>query len=231
MSVIWGSIGPLIVKGVPTTILMTLSLLVVGLLLGFPIAFAQVYGYRPLRWLCRAYEQTFRGIPALVLILLFHSGLARSFHIMLPAFTSALIALGLRSSAYQSQIFRGAIQAISQGQMLAARSIGMSKFQAIRHIILPQAFRLAIPPWSNEFSSVLKDTSLASAIGVVELAKEGTLIMTRIQYSLGAEWILIIWMVVALIYLVLTYAGNRSLAFLEDRVRIPGFEMKGRVER
>jgi len=185
MSVIWGSVGPLIVKGVPTTILMTLALLGVGLLLGFPLAFAQVYGYRPFRWFCRAYEQ----------------------------------------------IFRGAIQAISQGQMMAARSIGMSKLQAIRYIILPQAFRLSIPPWTNEFSSVLKDTSLASAIGVVELAKEGTLIMTRIQYALGAEWILIIWMVVALIYLVLTYAGNRSLAFLEDRVRIPGFEMRGRIER
>lgn len=225
------SLQPLIVKGVPLTIALTLGLLGMGLALGFPLAFAQVYGYRPLRWLCATYEQTFRGIPALVLILLFHSGLALSFHILLPAFVSALIALGLRSSAYQSQIFRGAIQSVSEGQMLAARSLGMSKLQAIRHIILPQALRLSIPSWTNEFSSVLKDTSLASAIGVVELAKEGTLIMTRIQHALGARWILAIWLVVSIIYLVLTALGNRGLGFLENRLRIPGFETRGKVER
>jgi polar amino acid transport system permease protein len=231
MGIVGQSLGLMIVRGVPTTILLTLALLGTGLLLGFPIAFVQVYGYRPLRALCRGYEQAFRGIPALVLILILHSGLSRTFHILLPAFTSALIALGLRSSAYQSQIFRGAIQAVSSDQMLAARSIGMTKLQAIRHIILPQAFRLSIPPWTNEFSSVLKDTSLASAIGVLELAKQGTLIMTRIQYALGPRWILVILIVMALIYLVLTYAGNSALGFLENRVRIPGFETKGRVER
>ena len=217
--------------GVPMTILLTLGLLGLGLLAGFPLAFAQVYGYRPLRWLCKGYEQIFRGIPALVLILIFHSGLARSFNVLLPTFTSALIALGLRSSAYQSQIFRGAIQAVSSGQMLAARSIGMSKVQAIRHIILPQAFRLSIPPWTNEYSSVLKDTSLASAIGVVELMKKTMLLMPTIQYRLGARWILVLLIVAALIYLILTYAGNWGLGFLENRLRIPGFEMKGQVER
>lgn len=217
--------------GVPTTILLTVGLLGLGLLAGFPLAFAQVYGYWPLRWLCKGYEQIFRGIPALVLILIFHSGLARSFNVLLPTFISALIALGLRSSAYQSQIFRGAIQAVSHGQMLAARSIGMSRMQAIRHIILPQAFRLSIPPWTNEFSSVLKDTSLASAIGVVELMKKTTLLMPTIQYRIGARWILVLLMVAALIYLVLTYAGNWGLGLLENRMRIPGFEMKGGGER
>ena len=208
------SIWPIIRDGAPNTILLTLGLLGLGLLAGFPLAFAQVYGYRPIRWLCKGYEQIFRGIPALVLILIFHSGLARSFNVLLPTFTSALIALGLRSSAYQSQIFRGAIQAVSSGQMLAARSIGMSKLQAIRYIILPQAFRLSIPPWTNEFSSVLKDTSLASAIGVIELMKKATLLMPTIQYRMGARWILVLLMVAALIYLILTYAGNWGLASL-----------------
>ena len=231
MATILQSLELLIVRGLPTTILLTLGLLGTGVLLGFPIAFAQVYGYRPLRWLCRGYEQLFRGIPALVLILLLHSGLARSFNILLPAFTSALIALGLRSSAYQSQIFRGAIQSVSQGQMMAARALGMSKIQAIRCIILPQAFRLSIPPWTNEYSSVLKDTSLASAIGVLELTKQGTLILTRIQFVMGVKYILVILILVAFVYLVLTYVGNAALGFLENRMRIPGFEMKGKVER
>ena len=231
MANIWQSLELLIVKGLPTTILLTLGLLGMGLLLGFPIAFVQVYSYRPLRWLCRAYEQLFRGIPALVLILILHSGLARSFNILLPAFTSALIALALRSSAYQSQIFRGAIQSVPQGQMMAARALGMSKIQAIRCIILPQALRLSIPPWTNEFSSVLKDTSLASAIGVLELTKQGTLIFTRIQFVMGVKYILVILILVAFVYLVLTYIGNAALGFLEHRLRIPGFEMKGKVER
>ena len=231
MHIIWQSLGPLLLDGVPTTILLTLGLLATGLLLGFPIAFIQVYGYRPLRLVCKAYEQLFRGIPALVLILIFHSGLARTFHVFLPTFASALLALGLRSSAYQSQIFRGAIQAVSPGQMLAARSIGMSKLQAIRYVILPQAFRLSLPPWTNEFSSVLKDTSLASAIGVVELMKKGTLLMPTVQGALGARWILVLLIVVAIIYLILTYLGNASLGWLERRSRIPGFEVRGRVDR
>jgi len=231
LDTILASIWPIIRYGLPMTVLLTVGLLGIGILIGFPIAFAQVYGYRPLRWFCKGYEQFFRGIPALVLILIFHSGLARSFHILLPTFASAVIALGLRSTAYQSQIFRGAIQSVGSGQMIAARSIGMSKWQAIRYVILPQAFRLAIPPWTNEFSSVLKDTSLASAIGVTELMKKTMLLMPTIQYRLGARWILMLLIVVALIYLILTYAGNLGLGFLEARLRLPGFEMTGKVER
>lgn len=223
----------MIVRGLPNTLLLTLGLVVIGLALGTLIAFTQVYGYRPLRWLCKGYEQVFRGIPILVLIMIFHSGLARSFHILLPAFTSALLALGLRSAAYQSQIFRGAIQSLPQGQMMAARALGMSKIKAIRYIILPQAFRLSIPPWSNEFSSVLKDTSIASAISVLELTKQATLSYTRLSVvpGFGAKWTLIILLLLALVYLILTYAGNASLGLLERRLRIPGFEMKGKIER
>jgi polar amino acid transport system permease protein len=233
MSTIWQSFQLMIVRGLPNTILLTLGLVVIGLVLGTLIAFAQVYGSRPLRWLCKIYEQVFRGIPILVLILIFHSGLARSFHILLPAFVSALIALALRSGAYQSQIFRGAIQSVPQGQMMAARALGMGKIKAIRYIILPQAFRLSLPPWANEFSSVLKDTSIASAISVLELTKQATLSYTRLSVvpGFGAKWTLVILLVLALIYLVLTYAGNAGLRFLEKRLRIPGFELKGKIER
>jgi len=233
MSTIWQSLELMIVKGLPNTILLTLGLVVGGLVLGTLIAFTQVYGYRPLRWLCKIYEQVFRGIPILVLILIFHSGLARSFHILLPAFASALIALALRSGAYQSQIFRGAIQSVPQGQMMAARALGMSKMKAICYIILPQAFRLSLPSWANEFSSVLKDTSIASAISVLELTKQATLSYTRLSVvpGFGAQWTLIILLLVALVYLVLTYAGNTALGFLENRLRIPGFETKGKIER
>ena len=165
---------------------------------------------------CSIYEQIFRSIPALVLLFLFFFGLS-SLGVNISAFFSAILALGLRSSAYQSQIFRGAIQSVREGQMVAARSVGMSKFQAIRHVILPQALRLSIPSWSNEYSIVVKDTSLAYAVGVIELVREGRYIIVRTFEPM------LIYVTIALIYFVLTYAGNRVLRYLEEKSRIPGF--------
>jgi len=103
---------------------------------------------------------------------------------------------------------------------MAARSLGMSKFQAIWHIILPQTLRLAIPPWSNEYSSVLKDTSLAYAVGVIELVREGRYIIVRTFEPM------LIYITVALIYFLLTYVGNWLLGFLEEKLAVPGYERK-----
>ena len=100
---------------------------------------------------------------------------------------------------------------------MAARSVGMSKFQAIRHVILHQAIRLSIPAWSNEYSIVVKDTSLAYAVGVIELVREGRYIIVRTFEPM------LIYVTIALIYLVLTYAGNKLLGYLEEKSRIPGF--------
>lgn len=151
-----------------------------------------------------------------MLLFLFFFGLSL-LGLDISAFFSAILALGLRSSAYQSQIFRGAILSIKEGQMVAARSVGMSKFQAIRHVILPQALRLSIPAWSNEYSIVVKDTSLAYAVGVIELVREGRYIIVRTFEPM------LIYVTIALIYLVLTYAGNKILRYLEEKSRIPGF--------
>ena len=165
------------------------------------------------------YERFFRSIPALVLLFLFFFG-SSYFGLSLSPFLSAVLALGFRSSAYQSQIFRGAIQSIDEGQMMAARALGMKGFQAIKCIILPQAIRLAIPPWSNEYSSVLKDTSLAYAVGVVELVREGRYIIVRTFEPM------LVYITIALVYFVLTYAGNKLLAFLEKKLAVPGYELK-----
>jgi len=154
-----------------------------------------------------------------VLLFLFFFG-SPYFGFNLSPFLSAVLALGFRSSAYQSQIFRGAIQSVDEGQMMAARSLGMSKIQTIRCIILPQAIRLAIPPWSNEYSSVLKDTSLAYAVGVVELVREGRYIIVRTFEPM------LVYITIALLYFVLTYAGNKLLALLEKKLTIPGYESK-----
>jgi len=183
------------------------------------LGLGQVYGPAPLSFLITVYERFFRSIPALVLLFLFFFG-SSYFGFSLSPFLSAILALGFRSSAYQSQIFRGAIQSIDEGQMMAARAIGMSKFKAIRHIILPQALRLSIPPWSNEYSSVLKDTSLAYAVGVIELVRQGRYIIVRTFEPM------LIYIIIAFIYFLLTYAGNRLLGLLEEKVAIPGYERR-----
>lgn len=198
-----------------------LALITLGFLVGILIALLQVYGNRFLAVIASGWEWFFRGVPALVLLFLFFFGTAE-FGLEISAFTAAILALGFRSSAYQSQIFRGAIQSIPQGQMMAAQSIGMSHLQAISYIILPQALRLAIPAWSNEFSSVIKDTTLAYAIGVNEVLRHARYIMVR-HYELA----MLAYITVALIFLLLTYSGNWLLGLVEHRLALPGFEVKG----
>jgi len=198
-----------------------LALILLGFLVGIIIALLQVYGGGFWSALASAWEWFFRGVPALVLLVLFFYG-SSEFGLSLAPFTAAALALGFRSSGYQSQIFRGAIQSIPPGQMMAARSVGLSRLQAIANIILPQALRLAIPAWSNEFSSVIKDTTLAYAVGVNGVLRHARYIMVR-HYELA----MLAYITVALVFLLLTYGGNWLLGLVERRLALPGFQMKG----
>jgi len=199
-----------------------LALIAVGFLVGTLVALLQVYGGRFFGTLARIYEWIFRSIPALVLLFLFYYGPPR-FGADISSFMAATLALGFRSSAYQSQIFRGAILTIPTGQMMAARSMGMSRIRAIFSIVLPQAFRLSIPGWSNEFSSVIKDTTLAYAVGFNEIMRTARIVMDS-AYELA----MLAFIAVALVFLVLTYAGNATMSGVERRLRIPGLQMPGR---
>jgi polar amino acid transport system permease protein len=144
--------------------------------------------------------------------------------INLNPYTSAILGLGLRSAAYQAQIYRTAINSIPKGQMTSALSIGMSKLKALRYIIIPQVLRLSIPGWSNEITIVLKDTSIAFSIGVVELMRQGVYI-----YSLpkNYELILPLLLLIALIYLIIVFSINKGLTILEKRYKITGLEIGG----
>ena len=197
------------------------ALIAVGYVLGTLIALMQVYGGRVLGTIARLYEWIFRSIPALVLLFLFYYGPPR-FGVRISPFLAATMALGFRSSAYQSQIFRGAIQSIPTGQMLAARSVGMSRARAIVTIVLPQAFRLSIPGWTNEFSSVVKDTTLAYVVGFNEIMRSARIIMDS-RYDLA----MLAFIAVALVFLGLTYAGNTLMGGIERKFRIPGLQMPG----
>jgi polar amino acid transport system permease protein len=135
----------------------------------------------------------------------------------LTPFWAGSLSLAIISGAYQAEILRGAIQAVGSGQMMAARTLGMTRLQAIRHIVLPQALRLAIPAWSNEAAIIVKDSSLVYVLGVPELLRRAQ------YYSARSYQPFIAFIAVAAIYFVLTFLTNRILIALERRYRIPGF--------
>ncbi|HOE70916.1 MAG TPA: amino acid ABC transporter permease, partial [Brevefilum sp.] len=159
------------------------------------------------------YSTIMRGIPPIVLLFILYFMV--SGNINLSPFWAGSISLGIVSSAYQMEIIRGALLSVSGSQMMAARSIGMSRMQAIRHIIIPQALRLAIPPWSNEAAIVIKDSSLVYALGVPEVLRRAQLISASTQEPFLA------YITAGLIYFALVFITNRLLNRLEKRLAIP----------
>jgi len=208
---------PYLFEGLGVTIGLAVALLTLGLFAGLGLALAQVYGRPGLPLLATLIERLFRAIPAVVLLFLFYYGIAGFYNI--SSFTAAVLALGLRSAAYQSQIFRGAIQSIPTGQMTAARAIGLSRASAVRAIILPQALRQATGPWTNEALSELKDTSLAYTIGVVELMRQASYIV-----SANYGHTLLVFSSAAFAYLVISLGMSAALNALNRKLAVPGFE-------
>jgi len=151
------------------TVLIAFGSMFIALVLGMPLAIGQWKGPRPVQWLCTIYVEFFRGTPVLVQLLFLYFGLP-TIGLAMPAWLTALIGLGLNYAAYESQVYRAALEAIPRGQWEASYLLGMGPVLAFRRIILPQAFRIALPPMTNDFVSLFKDTSTAYAISVWELA-------------------------------------------------------------
>jgi len=208
---------PYLLQGALVTIALVLCALFLGLTLGVFLAVGQVYGNKALRALVGIYVWFFRGVPLLVLLFLFYFGLFTLLEINVSAFSAAVIVLGLISAAYQSQIFRAGILSLPEGQFKAARALGMSDTRAVLFVILPQALRLSIPGWSNEYSVVLKDSAVAYALGVVEVMARAHFVASRTYQHLP------LYFTAGVIFLILTYLGTRSLRLLEEKVRIPGY--------
>ncbi len=212
-------IAPRLLRGTVTTFQLTILAIGLGLAGGILLALGRVYGNKPIYWLSTAYVQFVRGTPVLVQLFLIYYGLP-VFEIRLDSLTAAIIGLGLNSAAYQAEYFRGAIQSISRGQMLAARAIGMTNLQAIRYVILPQALRIVIPPWSNELIYTLKYSSVAFIIGAPELMATGQIIASRnFRYFE-------VFLIVAFIYLVCVLVISKLLDMAEQKLKIPGLEMR-----
>jgi polar amino acid transport system permease protein len=210
---IWQSL-PLLLAGLWITIKLTIASLFLGFVVGFPAGIVEVYGDTYSRATVQNAGVVLRGTPILVIIVFTYFVLEVS-----PAFLAALLALGFRSAAYQSQIFRGAFQSVSGGQMEAARAVGLNKRQAIQHVIVPQALRRSIPGFQNEMTIVLKDTSIAFAIGLAEL-----LTVTQDLFVQKTTAIFELILFASLLYFVLTFTTNRGLERLQTAFAIPGGE-------
>jgi polar amino acid transport system permease protein len=215
-------VAPDLWRGTQVSLQLTLVALTLGVALGLPAALARVYGPPWLRRLALGYIELFRGTPLLVQLFVIYYGLP-DFGLTLDRMLAAFIALGLNSGAYQAEYFRGAIQAVGSGQMLAARAIGMSQGKALRYIILPQALRLALPAWSNEAISMVKYTSVVFLIAVPDLMGQAKILAGR--YFNPIE----IYLTVALVYIVLVGIATLVMRYTEERLRTPGLEME--IER
>ncbi|MGU5580990.1 amino acid ABC transporter permease [Aeromonas hydrophila] len=205
------SFWPLLSAGLIFTVPLTLITFVLGIVLGLSVALARLYGPAPLVMLVRFYVWLIRGTPLLVQLFLIFYGLP-SAGIVLDAFTAAVIGFTLNIGAYSSEIIRATLAAIPKGQWEAAYSIGMSWPQVMWRVILPQAARIAVPPLSNTFISLVKDTSLAAAVTVPELFQAAQR-LASVTYEP-----LILYVETALIYLLFSSVLSTLQDKLEQRL-------------
>lgn len=207
---------PLLLQGVVIAIEITVVSILIGMVIGVTVAFLRIYGPKRVQVLMRLYEWVFRGLPQLVLLFIVYFGLP-VLHINLGPFLSVVLGLGLCSSAYQAQIYRGAILSIGVEQMEAGLSLGMTKARTLFTVLLPQAVRLSLPGFTNEFTIVLKDSPLAYAVGLAEILKYGRdIIVTSFR---PFE----IYVACALIYFVLFQLFYYLFQYIAKRFEVPGF--------
>ena len=211
------SLGPLLWAALVFTAPLTLLSFVLGLTLGLAVALIRLFAAWPFTAIVRFYVWIIRGTPLLVQLFLIFYGLP-SVGIVLDAFPAALIGFTLNVGAYSSEIIRAVIASVPKGQWEAAYSIGMNWPQAMRRTILPQAARVAVPPLSNTFISLVKDTSLAAAITVPEMFQAAQRIVATTYEPL------ILYIEAALIYLALSSILSSLQVRLEERLnRYGGF--------
>ncbi|AUX08049.1 polar amino acid transport system permease protein [Halalkaliarchaeum desulfuricum] len=212
--------------GLVVTIGLTIASILLGFAVGFPAGAIEVYGGRYSRTFVETVGIVLRGTP-IVVILIFMYFILRApdlyfgFTTISGAVVAGILGLGLRSGAYQSQIFRASLQSVHSGQLEAARAIGMTKRNAVRHVVVPQALRRSVPGFQNEVTIVLKDTSIVFAIGLAELLTRSYQLFTTAE---GNTAVLEIILFISAIYFVLTFSTNRALDYVSDYYAIPSGE-------
>ena len=213
-------VAPLLLEGLKLSVVVTLVSAVLGIILGLFIGLGRLSPKKGLRFLASTYVNFLRGTPLLVQLLIIYAGIPQILQLItgspspMSPIVAAIAACSLNSAAYVAEIFRGGIQSIDPGQMEAARSLGLSKRQAMRTVILPQAFMRIIPPLGNELITLLKETSILSAIGLEEMMRKGQLYVASTFQPFP------VYLTVALIYFILVIGISKGLTLLERRLRI-----------
>lgn len=217
--------------GVTVTIVLTIASFVLIIFLGLLGGLGRISRNPIVYFVSSLYVEIIRGIPLLVQLMWWYfaapvviQGIGMALQLQslseyrANAIVLAIIGLVICYGAYMTEIFRAGIQSVHRGQMEAARSLGMTYFQSMRHVVLPQAIRLVLPPVSNEFIMLMKDTSLVSVVAVADLTRRGREFMA-VHFN-PIE----VWTMVALIYLVMTLFSARLLAWLEKRRGLGGMQ-------
>lgn len=203
---------PALLRAAVITLVLSVLAMALAIAIGVGLAAGRVYGSRPLRIALTAYVEIIRGTPVLLQLFVLYYGLSDV--VRLPAFAAAVIGLGLNYAAYESEIYRAALEAIPTLQLEAARTLGLSEFQILRLVRGPQALRLALAPMTNDFVALLKDSSLVSVITVVELTKQ-----TAIYATNAGSWA-VPGALCAMVYLAMSLPLSRMARRLEQRWKL-----------
>ncbi len=202
-----------LLKGLWNTLLLALISFALALVIGIIFGLFSVAPIKALRVSAGIYVDIIRGIPMMVLAFFIFFGLSDAIGITIPDFAAGVITLTLNASAYIAEIVRGGINAVPKGQMEASRSLGMTYTRTMQKIILPQAIKIMIPSFVNQFVISLKDTTIISVIGVVELLQTGKIIVARTTQSTY------VYLIIAIIYLVVITALTKLAKVLEKKVK------------
>jgi polar amino acid transport system substrate-binding protein len=202
----------MLLKGAGITLFISSTSMLFAIALGLVLTLARLYGSAPFNGLATAYIEIYRGTPLLIQLYILYYGLP-NIGISLSPFAAAFLGLGMNYAAYEAELYRAGISAIPRGQTEAALSLGMTQGMAIRRIILPQAFRIALPGVTNDFIALFKDSSLVSIIAMVELTKTYTILAasTLRFFELG--------LIVAVLYFIMSYPLSRLARRLEEHLK------------
>jgi polar amino acid transport system permease protein len=200
-------------NGLLLTVELSFIALIAGFILGLFIGLARTYGPRPVRALCTAFTESFRSIPPLLLFFGAYYGLSYSTGVSLSPFQASVIAMVLEASAFISEIVRAAFRSVERGQWDAAEAVGLGFWTALWTVIGPQAIRVLIPPTIGVYVAVLKDSSFASIVGLVELTRAGLLVRDSVGDSLT------VFLLLSAIYFVINFSISSGALRLEKRFR------------
>jgi len=234
---LWAIYGPIFLGGLNGTVRYILLVIPISVVLGFFLGWARISRHRTLVWPVTMFIDFFRGMPPLILVIfafLFGDDLIpqvikdrflAGIPLRIVSVPAAALAIAFHSAAYQAEIFRAGFQSVPRGQLEAAQALGMRSWQAMRFVVLPQTFRLSLPPLGNELAVVIKDTSLLAAVAGGEIvSRSQNFAGTLSIFGYPVEWLFAIWTAVAIAYFVATFSVTRILLVLERRFHTPGLE-------